>query len=78
MCFIGAAAGTAVLLDNTTQNSNLQPRIRDSMRRLIMDSHNQKSQEILAMIQENVSNDDFLMWKMQPYAEDSAFTTHAF
>lgn len=53
--FILSLAGTAVLLDNSTRDSQLQPRIRESMRRLIMNAHHKDSQDTLAMIQENVS-----------------------
>ncbi|XP_022904592.1 tetraspanin-2A isoform X2 [Onthophagus taurus] len=52
--FLGYVAGSAVLLDNTTKNSNMQPIVRESMRSLIMNSRYDKGQEILAMIQENI------------------------
>lgn len=58
--FIFGMAGSAVLLDNSTRDSQLQPRIRESMRRLIMNAHHRESLDTLAMIQENVSKCLFL------------------
>lgn len=54
--FIFSLAGSAVLLDNSARDSNFQPRIRESMRRLIMNAHHDESRQTLAMIQENVSH----------------------
>lgn len=55
LLFILGLSGSAVLLDNSTQQSKLQPLIRENMRRLIMNSHHEKSKQILSMVQENVS-----------------------
>lgn len=54
LSFIFELAGAAVLLDNSTRNSNLQYSIRESMRRLIMNAHHEESRQTLAMIQENI------------------------
>lgn len=53
--FILGLTGAAVLLDNSARDSRLQPRIRESMRNMIMNPHVEKSKQTLAMIQENVS-----------------------
>lgn len=55
LAFIFGLAGSAVLLDNSTQDSKIAPLIRESMRRLIMNSHHDLSKQTLAMVQENVS-----------------------
>jgi len=52
--FICGALGSAFLLENSTQDSHIQPLIRESMRRLIMNSHHEASRQTLAMVQENV------------------------
>ncbi|XP_025829234.1 tetraspanin-2A [Agrilus planipennis] len=52
--FVVAIVGSAVLLEYSTRNSAMQPLIRESMRRLIINSHYDKAQYTLAMIQENV------------------------
>lgn len=54
--FICGAVGSAFLLENSTQDSHIQPVIRESMRRLIMNSHHEASRQTLAMVQENVSD----------------------
>ncbi|KAK9759286.1 Tetraspanin family [Popillia japonica] len=54
LVFVGYVAGTAILLNFTTKNSAIQPIIRESMRRLIMNKHYQKGQETLALIQEHI------------------------
>ncbi|KAJ8919418.1 hypothetical protein NQ315_016512, partial [Exocentrus adspersus] len=53
--FIFGLAGTAVLLDNSVRDSKLQPRIKESMRRLIMNSHHEESRQTLAIIQESIA-----------------------
>lgn len=55
LVFILGMAGSAVLLDNSTQQSKLQPLIKESMRQLIMNSHHEPSKAILTVVQENVS-----------------------
>ncbi|XP_018569100.1 tetraspanin-2A [Anoplophora glabripennis] len=55
LCFILALAGTTVLLDNSARDSRFQPRIKESMRRLIMNSHHVESQQTLAIIQESIA-----------------------
>lgn len=54
LSFIFGLSGSAVLLDNSARDSHFQPRIRESMRRLIMNAHHDQSRQTLAMIQENV------------------------
>lgn len=54
LSFIFGLSGSAVLLDNSARDSHFQPRIRESMRRLIMNAHHEASKETLAMIQENI------------------------
>lgn len=54
LAFLGFVAGAAILLNFTTKNSDLQPIVRESMRRLIMNKHYQRGQETLAMIQEHI------------------------
>ncbi|GJQ83925.1 hypothetical protein Trydic_g8665 [Trypoxylus dichotomus] len=54
LAFLGFVAGSAVMLNFTTRSSDMQPLIRESMRRLIMNHHYQKGQETLAMIQEHI------------------------
>jgi hypothetical protein len=56
VAFIFGLAGSAVLLDNSARDSHFQPRIRESMRRLIINAHHEPSRQTLAMIQEGVSN----------------------
>ena len=55
LCFLIAVAGAAVLLDYSTYESKIQPLIRDHMRSLISDSHNEHSSLVLRMVQESVS-----------------------
>ncbi|PSN43003.1 Tetraspanin-2A [Blattella germanica] len=54
LCFIFGVAGAAVLLDYSTYESKIQPLIRDKMRRLISDSHNEHSSLVLRMVQETI------------------------
>lgn len=72
--FIFGLAGAAVLLDNSARDSQFQPRIRESMRRLIMNAHHAESQQTLAMIQENVSHVIYLFF----VSRVTAFCLHAF
>ncbi|XP_017780696.1 PREDICTED: uncharacterized protein LOC108565643 [Nicrophorus vespilloides] len=53
-CFVFALSGSAVLLDYSTQDSSIQPKIRESMRLLIMNSHHEESKQTLSIIQENI------------------------
>lgn len=53
--FVILLAGSAVLLDNSARDSNFQPRIRESMRQLIMNAQYEEARSTLAMIQEGVS-----------------------
>ena len=53
--FVLSVVGSAVLLNFSTMNSNLQPMIRDIMNRFVMTSETQRSSAILKMIQEAVS-----------------------
>jgi len=53
--FIFGLAGSAVLLDNSARDSHFQPRIRESMRRLIINAHHEESRQTLAMIQEGIA-----------------------
>lgn len=53
--FVVLLAGSAVLLDNSARDSNFQPRIRESMRQLIMNAQYEEARSTLAMIQEGVS-----------------------
>lgn len=55
LAFILGLSGSAVLLDNSSQQSKIQPLIRESMRRLIMNSHSERAKQTLAVVQENVS-----------------------
>ncbi|CAH1967219.1 unnamed protein product, partial [Acanthoscelides obtectus] len=55
LSFIFGLSGSAVLLDNSARDSHFQPRIRESMRRLIMNAHHEASRQTLAMIQENIA-----------------------
>lgn len=52
--FVFGAVGAAFLLENSTKDSQIQPRIRESIRRLIMNSHHELSRQTLAMVQEEV------------------------
>ncbi|KAF5270884.1 hypothetical protein FQR65_LT05401 [Abscondita terminalis] len=52
--FLIGSIGSAFLLENSTQDSSIQPVIRESIRRLIMNSHHEISQKTLAMVQENI------------------------
>ncbi|XP_069696836.1 tetraspanin-2A [Periplaneta americana] len=54
LCFILGTAGAAVLLDYSTYDSKLQPLIRDRMRRLISESHNEYASSVLRMVQESI------------------------
>lgn len=53
-CFVVLLAGAAVLMDNSARESNFQPRIRESMRQLIMNQQYEPSKNTLAMIQEGI------------------------
>ncbi|XP_060531747.1 tetraspanin-2A [Cylas formicarius] len=53
-CFIAFLAGAAVLLDNSSRDSRLQPLIRESIRKLIMNSHYETAKQQLSMIQEGI------------------------
>lgn len=53
--FVILLAGSAVLLDNSTRNSSFQPRVRESMRQLIMNAQWEPARSTLSMIQEGVS-----------------------
>ncbi|KAL1506760.1 hypothetical protein ABEB36_006063 [Hypothenemus hampei] len=53
--FIVLLAGSAVLLDNSARDSNFQPRIRESMRQLIMNAQYEPARNTLAMIQEGIA-----------------------
>jgi CD9 antigen len=55
VAFIFGLAGSAVLLDNSARDSHFQPRIRESMRRLIINAHHEPSRQTLAMIQEGIT-----------------------
>ncbi|XP_974194.1 tetraspanin-2A [Tribolium castaneum] len=52
--FIFGLAGAAVLLDNSARDSHFQPKIRESMRKLIINAHHEPSRQALAMIQEGI------------------------
>ncbi|XP_046395278.1 tetraspanin-2A [Ischnura elegans] len=54
LCFACEMAGSAVLLDNGTYQSKLQPLLRTTLRKLIVNINNPDYAEILRMIQENV------------------------
>ncbi|CAB3375462.1 Hypothetical predicted protein [Cloeon dipterum] len=54
LCFIMAVIGAAVLLAFGAKGSDLQPLMRNTMRRLIMESFNPSSVEKLRMIQESI------------------------
>jgi len=54
ICFILGTAGSAVLLDYSTRDSQLQPLIRERMRYLITQSHNEYAASILRMVQETI------------------------
>lgn len=53
-CFVVLLAGSAVLLDNSARESHFQPRVRESMRLLIMNLQNEDSKRTVAMIQEGI------------------------
>lgn len=53
--FVLSVVGAAVLLNFSTMQSNLQPMIRDVMKRFVMTSENPRSSAVLRMIQESVS-----------------------
>lgn len=53
--FVVLLAGSAVLLDNSARDSNFQPRIRESMRQLIMNAQYEEARSTLAMIQEGIA-----------------------
>ncbi|XP_014211130.2 tetraspanin-2A [Copidosoma floridanum] len=53
-CFLLHLTGTTVLLVFSTQNSAIQPIIRDSMRNLISNSQHEHVSVTLRMIQENI------------------------
>jgi hypothetical protein len=57
ICFIIGAAGAAVLLEYSTYDSQIQPLIRERMRYLISESHNEYAASVLRMVQETVSTD---------------------
>lgn len=52
--FVCGIIGSAFLLENSTQDSQIQPLIRESMRRLIMNARYELSQKTLGMIQEDI------------------------
>jgi len=52
--FILGTAGSAVLLDYSTRDSQLQPLMRARMRYLITQSHNEYAASILRMVQETI------------------------
>ncbi|KAF5297985.1 hypothetical protein FQA39_LY11860 [Lamprigera yunnana] len=52
--FICGTLGAAFLLENSTQDSQMQPLIRESMRRLIMNAHHDWSKQTLSLVQEDV------------------------
>ncbi|KAG8225991.1 hypothetical protein J437_LFUL003050 [Ladona fulva] len=54
VCFISELAGAAVLLDNGTYDSKLQPLLRRTILKLIVNSNNADYALILRMIQENI------------------------
>lgn len=54
LCFIIATAGAAVLLDYSTYDSKIQPLIRQRMRYLISESHNEYASSVLRMVQETI------------------------
>ncbi|KAF4522093.1 hypothetical protein B566_EDAN004078 [Ephemera danica] len=54
LCFVLQLVGSGVLLAYGTRNSNLQPLMRDTMGRLMMDSYNPSSVEKLRIIQETI------------------------
>ncbi|XP_050298592.1 tetraspanin-2A [Anthonomus grandis grandis] len=53
--FILLLAGSAVLLDNSVRDSHFQPRVRESMRQLIMNAQYEPARNTLAMIQEGIA-----------------------
>ncbi|KAH0999435.1 hypothetical protein HUJ04_003255, partial [Dendroctonus ponderosae] len=55
LAFIILLAGSAVLLDNSARDSSFQPRVRESMRILIMNSQYDDARNTLAMIQEGIA-----------------------
>lgn len=55
LSFVILLAGSAVLLDNSARDSSFQPRVRESMRLLIMNSQYDDARNTLSMIQEGVS-----------------------
>ncbi|XP_033184599.1 tetraspanin 2A isoform X1 [Bombus vancouverensis nearcticus] len=54
LSYVLGLAGTAVLLDYSTYDSNIQPLIRRSMTSLINNYHDQRSTYILQLIQESI------------------------
>ncbi|CAG9762531.1 unnamed protein product [Ceutorhynchus assimilis] len=53
--FVILLAGSAVLLDNSARDSHFQPRVRESMRLLIMNAQYEPAKNTLAMIQEGIA-----------------------
>jgi len=55
LAFLVLLAGSAVLLDNSARDSHFQPRVRESMRQLIMNSQYDHARNTLSMIQEGIA-----------------------
>jgi len=53
-CFLTGSVGSAVLLEYSTMHSSIQPLIRESIRKMIINPHHVESRTILAAIQENI------------------------
>ncbi|GLV35179.1 Tetraspanin 2A [Carabus blaptoides fortunei] len=78
--FVCGLSGSAVLLDNSTYESKLQPMIRTSMRNLIMNSgHHDPSRFTLNLVQEHIGccgsdgSNDYINWNqpVPPTCRDS-------
>lgn len=61
ICFLLAIFGTAILLEHSTYNSRIQPMIRYTMHRLIMQSEYPPATDMLRLIQESVSTNCWVL-----------------
>ncbi|XP_067000765.1 tetraspanin-2A [Anabrus simplex] len=85
LCFIFGLVGSAVLMDYSTYDSEIQPLIRKAMQRLIVDSSSTASVETLSMIQESIGccgadgpNDYINLYKPLPTECRDTVTGNAF